>query len=1236
MVRPKDAKVWNEELINALEARYQKSIREGKRDTHSWRVGAITIQAVRKDIYQFRTGTIVNMPTNLTKRVHRLCEDIIRGIKNVYPDGHVPTNNNNNTNNNIHNNYNSNYHMHQPSSVHGGGGMPSSASPSSIIMGGMMTAASPASVPSNSNSNSNPFINDHYMNNLKIRGGAFAILMAFYHSQSDVLRKSQICREAQRFCDDEMESNFHGGRMYGAWSSMKTLQSHQLVTGGGTNPTFGTRGFRSQPAEYTLTRNGKLFIDALFSKRPEAATAGQVISGTSFAAAASPAAASPFFGDQNVNHTASHYHASSPLTTRVVSRKGSNMYTDKTDLDEWIKFATIGDQKKFKVGKDRRKKLHDLCDSLQRQHPGLVLTHNSTDSGRQRVLTIQIHSMPLSSSSSSSSSRVGMNGKKSLLPYASPADAIIHSGYDHQYTAGQPMTTMPPQSLRTPLSARENAARAAMKRQKVAKEENELKDAIAESKKAASLPPRPSTSRLNRRIFSDRETIDIKDSSDEDEEDHQIQKAINLSLKEPDKLSLDDNIDDELLQSAIAESNKLLVKSQTIAISEQVVIDIEDNVETKKCSPLKSEDIIQIDSDDSESRIASFSPSYHRKRKRNDTNTQQKKKKERKELLKSVTDQDDVIEITENEEEIIDLVQSQNESISIGYHDIEDSFDDTIVVDDQPPNGIAAAIDSTLNVYLASDTLLTTIIDNRERNRNATPRTLRMELKRHLASGSLRAVWPHTLPLSQVEEARLQWGDIQYSVSNNHENRRLGVSIERKRVNDLVQRSFDGDHFTQLFRMRQRCSLSVLLIENDTRRASDIIPFNAQNREGFDPFDSTITCENDVFNMFGRILVSCDKIKFLQTQDEQSSLRAIGALGLMAVSAPTKYTNEIDQLLSHESNTSISNADDFQALCDQLKQGGISWRLAKRVANASGGLLQLKALYNSCCDEYAKLNLLSHVIESGNNEHHDDLRNSASRWSEAIYRIISYSRSSNKVNGEAALLLHKNVLKDLDHGLYLSTLYQDYSHDEVLNHMLKKQDSVSNSSTVSARYVSIRLTNSQAQKCFPQSADKSSFYKLSIASGSESEGEYLPITMRTVKGQLSSKLLTIYEVEGSKIVDLIRSTWSANKKDDYVVFAKLLASRVDTKYRSQHRMGTQRVILICGLQPALDADAKKSGYMAETKTIVDLLFSELLLCYNITILQALRKKLENRVDIIRQLALACFHYGFLVEKKTKE
>lgn len=217
MAKPKDAKVWNEDLVAALEARYQQSLREGKRNAHTWQKGMGQIAAVRKDIYRYSSGRIANLPTDkLSKTVLRLCEDIIGGVKNVYPDGHVPSNGGGGAGGYSYGAGISAAAAASPVRSHGNvvGGIVCDNCGStdverhaeaqisicnecgnvveeSTVGGGGFASFSPAAAAAASPAapvrSDNPFTNDNYMKKLKIRGGAFAILMAFHHSQTDVL-----------------------------------------------------------------------------------------------------------------------------------------------------------------------------------------------------------------------------------------------------------------------------------------------------------------------------------------------------------------------------------------------------------------------------------------------------------------------------------------------------------------------------------------------------------------------------------------------------------------------------------------------------------------------------------------------------------------------------------------------------------------------------------------------------------------------------------------------------------------------------------------------------------------------------------------------------------------------------------------------------------------------------------------------------------------------------------------
>jgi len=1225
MAKPKDAKVWNEDLVKALDARYQKAQREGKSNVHLWRTGRDKILAVRKDIYKFRTGSIVNLPNNLKITVRRLCEDVMNGVKEVYPDGHVPTSQ----------------------------GHASIENPSTPLS----NATRPTTATSGSN---NPFENDHYMGKIKIRGGAFAILMAFRYSLTEILTKRDIIREAQKFCESEMDSNFRAGRTHGGWAGIKTLKDRNLVKDQGYTH-YTSHGFRDKPHTYSLTRDGEMFIDALLRNRPEAVYAARQAAGrdprTPFAMGAGMGtpASTPF--DTNFN---------SPLLASGGS-KLANMNNDRAEFEEWLKTANVGDRKEFEIGRERRFMLHKLCDALQRHHPGLLLTHGSSGAGRGRTMSIQLVSKP-------------SQMRQTPLPTANSQEqtgSLLDLDDDSE-----------PAHAESAVMAREKAGLAAIKRQEEAMEEIELKTAILESKK---MTPEPRERNNN---LSSRQFHTPKDDGDTD-----LERAIQASLRDSKKrtgvkrnifatLSSSSSSDDEL-HGPIFSTNRKRQKRERIIEDDRKPAAKPTNRAIFGKPPLKgsNREVLCIGSDsDTEvhtlplkSATASSKGAVRRKRSVATIAAKKPRAVTSEELSKvaatpnsinlcdsSDDEIDSVIEIQEDHidlsnsqdpksnkkipskpidlsssqlsqepeflEEPIDLSNSQlSQDPDFDNHSAHDDDDDEIIVVEDPTHKASSSIASLPKNICPKknigDATLTVWIDNRERNRNATPRTLRNELTRHLSSGPLSNVWPQKLPPSKVKESKLDWGDIQYSLentSNSLSNQTLGVSIERKRVNDLVQRSVGGDHFEQLFRMKDRCSLSVLLIENDTRTACNVTAYNAQDKEGFDPFDTTIQCEDDIYRMFGRILLTCDSVKFMQTRDEQASLQSVGALGLMAVFAPSNCTKDLEK----EGKT--KHAKGAQALSDRLKDAGIPWKMAKRVAKIVGGPVELKAMYDSCCNEMAKSRLLSHAIAT---EDQTDLKSSNTGWSDAIYRISTSSEvpssDKTKLSGEAALLLHKELIED--HGMYLSALYQGNSPEEALEKVLETS---SKETELAFRSVSISLTKEQETKYFPSSnaaSDEKSFYKISIISDDESKRQSDAITLRVVSQSLASKSLKIYELEGSEIVKLVRDNWGTKQGNDFVSLAKTIAQLVNNLCNDPGGL-SKRVLMVCGLQPALDANAKKSGYTPEMKTVVDLFFAELLLCYDITILQALRKKTDDRVNLVKQLALSCYHCGFLNQR----
>ena len=173
---------------------------------------------------------------------------------------------------------------------------------------------------------------------------------------------------------------------------------------------------------------------------------------------------------------------------------------------------------------------------------------------------------------------------------------------------------------------------------------------------------------------------------------------------------------------------------------------------------------------------------------------------------------------------------------------------------------------------------------------------------RHLSSkesGPLRQIWPANVPIAEVEEAQLNYGDFMFALQSTpsaatvtpvyQKRRRLPVSIERKRLSDLVQRSYRADHWKQLQRMRDCCDHAILLIEGNTKKTSNFsFPGGGDDNESststWNPDHHTIDDEHAFYRFVARGVLSSPNLKILQAKDEQASYRSIGAVGLVASS----------------------------------------------------------------------------------------------------------------------------------------------------------------------------------------------------------------------------------------------------------------------------------------------------------------------------------------------------------------
>lgn len=665
MPRPADAKVWNEDLVEALRARHEQCRQQGSQRQFLWRDGAAAIEAVRQDIYAFRTGRIVGLPSNLKKTVEDLCRAVITGQAPVYPPGFAPT-----------------------------------------------LSSQPQAETSR-----NPYLEDPYLKKIKADGGAAAILLAFRVTGKDVLTKAEICRIGQQFCSEQMEANFHQGRTHGAWSAINTLSKHGLVQ---TNKTTAYNhevgGFRAQGAfTYALTKAGEKFTEALLDTRPALAdTVGNVAGplptatrdrGVFQTPNMSRSRALALFASHSRTGVRGHSVGSSPR--RAAS---AHALRDEKELRDWVMTASVGHQKMFQVGKSRRKHLHDVCHELNAllAQSGKALRHASEGAdARSRALYVTMiasNSVPSSSFGFLSPSTPDISGLQvaSAKKTGSPRkqEDAIFSGRGHALTSTKRSRVTPPKLA---------AAEAAM-----------LRQAIHESKVASQKPPHIPAAKPTS-LFGSKKGPDIPAAKP-----CSVNSAIELL---DDSSSISSEEGSSFIQSPTSQPSNPVVRQKSSSATRTLVFD-------------------KIGADVEQDRKPPAVPRLHAT---NDFPSSKQHESSFVEVLDSDSD-DDILHAPGLAKATV-LPKSQSK----------------------------ATASSLIETHLETDGMqLKIIIDNRERDRNVTPRTMRMELTRIVERGPISLVWPTASPPAIVEEQALPIGDFAFDISREYASKRIPCVIERK------------------------------------------------------------------------------------------------------------------------------------------------------------------------------------------------------------------------------------------------------------------------------------------------------------------------------------------------------------------------------------------------------------------------------------------------------------------------
>lgn len=287
------------------------------------------------------------------------------------------------------------------------------------------------------------------------------------------------------------------------------------------------------------------------------------------------------------------------------------------------------------------------------------------------------------------------------------------------------------------------------------------------------------------------------------------------------------------------------------------------------------------------------------------------------------------------------------------------------------------------------------------------------------------------------------------------------------------------------------------------------------------------------------ISIDCS-VRFIQAKDEQASLRAIGSMGLMAITTPALTGSSTNKIAS-----TTNWKQEREYFIRRLEQGGLSAEFSERVADEIGSLEDLETLYRSIDDECCRSLVLAPLFE--------DLCKSQShvsprRLSHQVYCIIQSRHDAIATYCEENVYRRKVEIE-------IPSEYQSIFQDES-----RKEPEVT-------------------------------FYDLIDASNLD---KIPTIRMRAVAGHCrSSTKLAISVVDGDEVLCYVKASLIAQR--DCLKSARSAASKIN-EHLHQHCSETNRkyisrtsndtkILIVCGMQPSLDRAAKMNGSRPELRVV---------------------------------------------------
>eukprot|EP00961_Rhodomonas_salina_P061827 830017-Rhodomonas_salina.3 len=223
--------------------------------------------------------------------------------------------------------------------------------------------------------------------------------------------KQQLITKAQPYCSEPMKENHFAGRDISGWKSMGRLVEHAFVD---KVNKFGDRRAaaynRGPQDEYRLTDKGARFIEEVLKKWPTQFIAAPPASGNG------GVPMQDYRDDLDaLNGSPQRRRAPSASPGTGAASSGKKLFRkDADELREWAATASAGDEREFRVGKDRRQSLHRLCELIG------GLNTQSFGEGRGRTLMVVKTGDPLDLSVRARSASVDRGASSNVNRSANP------------------------------------------------------------------------------------------------------------------------------------------------------------------------------------------------------------------------------------------------------------------------------------------------------------------------------------------------------------------------------------------------------------------------------------------------------------------------------------------------------------------------------------------------------------------------------------------------------------------------------------------------------------------------------------------------------------------------------------------------------------------------------------------------------------------------------------------------